>query len=67
LIDPPDSVSGFELMTIDQLKEVVVTDKFKTNCAGVVIDFLIRHGVIKPDDTPEYVEILNLLHTKHPF
>ena len=54
-------------MSIDQLKEVVVTEKFKTNCAGVVIDFLIRHGLVEPDNTSDYVEIINLLHSQHPF
>ena len=54
-------------MTIEELKEVVITDKFKTNCAGVVIDFLIRHSLVEPDNMQEYVEIINLLHSKHPF
>ena len=54
-------------MTVDQVKEAVTTTKFKNNCAGVTIDFLIRHGLVNPDNTPDYTEILNLLHTAHPF
>ncbi|MCH6589381.1 MAG: DUF4743 domain-containing protein, partial [Proteobacteria bacterium] len=30
-------------------------------CALVVIDFLIRHGFIGPDD-PEYVDLVGGLH-----
>ena len=54
-------------MSMDKVKDVVVTEKFKHNCAGVTIDFLIRHGLLDPDSTPTYVEIINLLHTSHPF
>ena len=54
-------------MSVEQVKEVVVTESFKHNCAGITIDFLIRHGLISPDDTPAYSEMLNLLHTAHPF
>ncbi len=31
------------------MKELLVTDDFKPNCAMVVLDFLIRHSFIEPD------------------
>lgn len=37
------------------------TDEFKFNCALVVIDYLVRHGHLSPDDD-DYVEIVNGLH-----
>lgn len=31
------------------MKELIVSEQFKPNCAMVVLDFLIRHSVIEPD------------------
>ena len=43
-------MEGFQLMAMDELISCVQnTCDFKSNCAIVVIDFLIRHGYIKPD------------------
>lgn len=32
-----------------QLKEAIIRDDFKPNCAVAVLDFLIRHGFITPE------------------
>ena len=32
-----------------QVKELIVQDNFKPNCAFIILDFLIRHGFITPD------------------
>ena len=37
------------------------TDEFKLNCNLVIIDFLIRHGLLDPDQEA-YVELVNSLH-----
>src|SRR5512132_1222388 len=39
------------------------TDDSKFNCALVVIDFLIRHGVVAPDDEPDYLTLVRGLRT----
>ena len=36
-------------------------DRFKFNCGPVVIDFLIRHGFLTPDE-PDYLAIVRGLH-----
>lgn len=55
-------MEGFTLMSMEEVAEIVRTgDDFKFNCSLVVIDFLIRHGHIKPDH-PEYVDLVNGLH-----
>ena len=55
--------SGFELMTIPQVQEALVQEGlFKPNCAVVMLDFLIRHGFVTPDNTPDYVDIVTQLH-----
>lgn len=35
------------------------TDDFKFNVNLVIIDFLIRHGLLRPDDEPDYVAIVH--------
>jgi len=32
------------------VKEKIATDEFKPNCALVVLDFMIRHGLVTPDN-----------------
>ncbi|KAM6977945.1 thiamine pyrophosphokinase 2 [Aplochiton taeniatus] len=55
-------VQEFYLFSIDQVKEVLVTDDFKPNCGLVVLDFLIRHSFIEPDAEPYYQEFVSGLH-----
>ena len=51
-------VSQFELWPADRLAETVRdTERFKFNCNLVNIDFLVRHGVLDPED-PDYAAIL---------
>jgi len=48
----------FYLWPIDKVAEIVrETTEFKFNCNLVIIDFLIRHGFILPEE-PDYLEIL---------
>jgi len=55
-------VEGFELMGLDEVEEIVRSgDDFKFNCSLVAIDFLIRHGHIKPEHE-EYLDLVNGLH-----
>lgn len=57
-----DEIEGFKLMPIDEVAAIVrETEQFKFNCNLVIIDFLVRHGLIGPDD-PDYVAIVQGLH-----
>ena len=50
-------IEEFHLWPIARVADVVSeTQEFKFNCNLVVIDFLIRHGIIPPDH-PDYVAI----------
>ncbi|MCU0893703.1 MAG: DUF4743 domain-containing protein [Rhodospirillales bacterium] len=56
-------ISEFYLWPLQRVIETVrETDEFKFNCALVVIDFLIRHGHIGPDE-PDYLELLHGLRS----
>jgi 8-oxo-dGTP pyrophosphatase MutT (NUDIX family) len=55
-------VESFELMHIDRVREIVHdTEEFKPNCNLVIIDFMIRHGVLDPDQE-QYAELVSRLH-----
>ncbi len=50
-------VEAFYLWPVEKVMELVGdTREFKFNCALVVIDFLLRHGYITPED-PDYLEL----------
>ena len=68
---PPDfvpvnqdgEVDTFYLWPLDEVAERVRTSTdFKFNCALVVIDFLLRHGHIGPEE-PDYLELVTGLRT----
>lgn len=51
-------VHAFHLMPArDVLALVRDTDRFKFNCALVLIDFFMRHGLLDPDKEPDYSAI----------
>ncbi len=50
-------VESFELLPLQEAARLVrETDEFKLNCNLVIIDFLLRHGYIEPQDE-EYLEL----------
>jgi isopentenyldiphosphate isomerase len=54
-------VEAFYLWPVEEVRSIVRdTDEFKLNCNLVVIDFMIRHGYIGPED-PHYYELLDSL------
>jgi 8-oxo-dGTP pyrophosphatase MutT (NUDIX family) len=57
-----DEVESFTLMPIQEVASLVEgSDRFKLNCNLVIIDFLIRHGLITPEH-PEYTRLCEGLH-----
>jgi 8-oxo-dGTP pyrophosphatase MutT (NUDIX family) len=56
-VNADDEIEEFFLWPIEQVAETVRdSDRFKFNCALVVIDFLIRNGMLPTDDR-DYVAI----------
>ena len=51
------SADGLPSMVYGHVQIVRTTQEFKTNCNLVIIDFLIRHGYITPDQ-PNYLKLL---------
>lgn len=51
-------VESFELWPVKRVAETVrETFEFKFNCNLVIIDFLIRHGLIDSDQEPDYMAL----------
>jgi 8-oxo-dGTP pyrophosphatase MutT (NUDIX family) len=52
----------FELMPVGEvLQRVRTTSDFKFNVNLVILDFALRHGLLRPDD-PEYLDVATGLH-----
>ncbi|KAG9725397.1 hypothetical protein KCU73_g13171, partial [Aureobasidium melanogenum] len=62
-----DEVEEFYLMGVDELKEKLKAGEFKPNCAVVLLDFFIRHGVVNAQNEPDFIEIVSRLHRKLDF
>jgi isopentenyldiphosphate isomerase len=55
-------VESFELIPVKNVMEIIRdSDQFKLNCNLVILDFLIRHGLLDPDQTG-YAELVSSLH-----
>jgi len=55
-------IAGFELMPLSAILERIrSTTDFKFNVNLVILDFAVRHGVLRPDD-PEYLDVATGLH-----
>ncbi|KAI5918619.1 NUDIX hydrolase domain-like protein [Camillea tinctor] len=67
VLKPRDGeVQEFNLWSVAQVREALLRGEFKTNCASVMIDFFIRHGIVTPENEPDYLEILTRLHRPLP-
>jgi 8-oxo-dGTP pyrophosphatase MutT (NUDIX family) len=65
----PDDMEAedFRLWGIPELQAALKKGEFKTNCALVLLDFFIRHGIITPEGEKDYIEIVARLHRKLEF
>jgi len=57
-------VESFQLMPIRDVAKIVRDSfDFKFNCNLVIIDFLIRHGIISPDNDSDYAALVHGLRS----
>ena len=57
-VNADGEIDGFQRLPVREVARIVdETSEFKFNCNLVVIDFLIRHGIIPPDH-PDYLDLL---------
>ncbi|WWC85544.1 uncharacterized protein L201_000408 [Kwoniella dendrophila CBS 6074] len=52
-----DEVESFALLTIPEVIEALHSGDMKPNCGLIYVDFLVRHGLITPENEPNFLEI----------
>jgi hypothetical protein len=62
-----EEVSSFTLMSLEELQAALLRKEFKPDSAAVLVEFLIRQGIITPENEPDFVEISMRLHRRLPF
>ena len=62
-----NEVEDFYLWTVEEVKRALADGEFKPNCAMVLLDFFVRHGVLTGENEPDYMEIVSRLHRRLPF
>ncbi|KAI1427470.1 hypothetical protein F5Y12DRAFT_154444 [Xylaria sp. FL1777] len=60
-------VGSYNLMSVGDVQAALLNNEFKPDAAVVVIDFLIRHGVITADNERNFVRINEHIHRRLPF
>jgi 8-oxo-dGTP pyrophosphatase MutT (NUDIX family) len=61
-----DEVSGFTLMSVDEVTKSMLMEEFKPNSSLVMMDFFARHGVMTPENEVGYAEIVMRLKRRLP-
>ena len=65
---PADNeVEGFYLWTVEEVQRALAEGQFKPNCAVVLLDFFVRHGILTADNEKHLIEIVSRIHRKLPF
>ncbi|RAH68026.1 thiamine pyrophosphokinase-related protein [Aspergillus aculeatinus CBS 121060] len=68
VLQPGDSeVEQFHLLSVDETQAALARGEFKPNCAVVLIDFFIRHGILTAENEPDFLEILARIHRRLEF
>lgn len=62
-----DEVEDFHLWKPDMVQRMLADGQFKPNSALVMLDFFVRHGILTPENEPDYVEIISRIHRKLDF
>lgn len=60
-------VESFSLCSVEEVREQLARGRWKPNCAVIILDFFIRHGILTPENEPYFAEILTRLRRKMPF
>ncbi|TFB05544.1 Uncharacterized protein CCMA1212_001868 [Trichoderma ghanense] len=63
----PESIDGFVLKTVEEVKRDLKNAEWKPNCGLVMLDFLLRKGEIKEGDDEHFGLLRHGLDRKLPF
>jgi hypothetical protein len=60
-----EEIARFELMPLKKVLTLVrTTQRFKFNVNLVIVDFAIRHGIVTPENEPDFERIVAGLHER---
>jgi 8-oxo-dGTP pyrophosphatase MutT (NUDIX family) len=59
---PDPYPQAFYLWTIEEVQEHMAKGEFKPNCALLILDFFIRHGILTPNNEKDFDEIKRRIH-----
>lgn len=62
-----NEVEDFYLWTIGEVQRALANGEFKPNCALVLLDFFVRHGILTQSNEKDYIEIISRLHRRLEF
>ena len=62
-----NEVEEFYLWTVDEVKAAMAREVFKPNCAVVMLDFFVRHGMLTAENEKDYIEIVARMHRRLEF
>lgn len=62
-----NEVEDFYLWTVEEVQRALAKGEFKPNCALVLLDFFVRHGLLTPANEKDYIEIVSRLHRRLEF
>lgn len=66
--NPRDGEVGcFYLWPLDIVKETFLNNEWKPNSALAMIDFMIRHSFVTPDEESDFIDITYRLHRRLEF
>ncbi|KAH6668570.1 thiamine pyrophosphokinase [Plectosphaerella plurivora] len=60
-------VADFTLCSVEEIRQQLAAGEYKPNSGLVMIDFFIRHGILTPENEPDFAEINRRLHRRLPF
>ena len=55
-------VDDFVLVPVKEIPEFICKDNFKVTSAAIALDWLIRNGIVNPENESNFAEIVELIH-----
>ena len=62
-----DEAIDFQLLSVAEVKKALAESRFKPNCAHLLLEFFVRHGILTAENEPDYIEIVARLHRRLEF
>lgn len=51
-------------MSVSQVISALQAGEFKPNCGLILVNFLVRHSLVTPENEPNYLELMWHMHRR---